>query len=156
MTTTGLEVFDRSAQITNIWLREISDEIGPDRRLAWHVLGVVLRTLRDRLRPDEAAHLAAQLPLLVRGTFYEQYRPAEQPVKLRSIDEFLERIEEASGDTRPIDLEAATRAVFRVLQHHVDPGEIEKVRHALPEEIRLLWPEQHSAGDVSEERRTRQ
>lgn len=52
MSTNGLEVFDKTIQTTNIWLDEIMDEMGPDRQLAWHTLGAVLRALRDRLPPD--------------------------------------------------------------------------------------------------------
>jgi len=49
MSTTGLEVFDRTLQATHIWLDEISEKIGPDRALAWKVLSTVLQALRDRL-----------------------------------------------------------------------------------------------------------
>ncbi|HET6161687.1 MAG TPA: DUF2267 domain-containing protein, partial [Dongiaceae bacterium] len=84
MSTTGLDVFDKSLQTTNIWLKEICDELGPDRQVAWHVLGAGLRALRDRLEPDLAAHLAAELPLVVRGAYYDRYRPSEQPRLTRS------------------------------------------------------------------------
>jgi len=72
MTATGLDVFDKTLQITNTWLDEIMSELGPDRHFAWHALGGVLRPLRDRLPADLAAHLGAQLPLLVRGLYYDQ------------------------------------------------------------------------------------
>src|SRR5690606_21674653 len=84
MSATGLDVFDRSLQTTNIWLNEMMESLGPDRQLSWHVLGVVLRTLRDRLPADLAAHLGTQLPLIVRGAYYEQFEPGRQPVKSRS------------------------------------------------------------------------
>ncbi|KFC62372.1 hypothetical protein FG93_06072 [Bosea sp. LC85] len=155
MSTIGLDVFERSAQATHIWLNEITEQIGPDRKLAWHVLSVVLRVLRDRLQPEDAAHLAAQLPLFVRGAFYDQYRPSQQPLALRTQDEFVQRIQDTLGNVRPVNPAAAAKAVFAVLQHHLDPGEIAKVRHALPEGIRALWPAQKSAGDVTEERRLR-
>ncbi len=67
MTQAGLEVLDKPVQMTNVWLNEVIDKIGPDKKLAWHVLGAVLRALRDRLRAEDAAHLAAQLPLVVQG-----------------------------------------------------------------------------------------
>ena len=68
--------FDKTLQTTHVWLNELCDEIGPDRQLAWHVLGAVLRAVRDRLPVDLAAHLDSQLPLLLRGTYYDQFRPS--------------------------------------------------------------------------------
>jgi uncharacterized protein (DUF2267 family) len=140
MSTTGLEVWDKSVQTTNVWLKEINEQIGPDRHVAWHVLGVVLRALRDRLRPEDAAHLAAQLPLIVRGTFYEQYRPLIQPEHIRSREEFLEKIADGLQDIRPVDPEDAARAVFSVLSRHLAQGQIQKTRDVLPEKIQSLWP----------------
>jgi Uncharacterized conserved protein (DUF2267) len=64
MAATGLDVFDKTLQTTNIWLDEMMEVIGPDRQVAWHTLGAVLRPLRDRLPLGLAAHLGSQLPLL--------------------------------------------------------------------------------------------
>ena len=50
MSATGLDVFDQTLQITNIWLDEIMAKLGPDRQVAWHALGAVLHALRDRLQ----------------------------------------------------------------------------------------------------------
>lgn len=140
MAATGLDVFDKTLQTTNIWLNGISQDIGPDRQLAWHVLGVVLRALRDRLTVEDAAHLSAELPMLVRGAFYEQYPPARQPLTIRSRSEFVERVADRLHDVRPLNPEEAITAVFRQLSRHVPKGQIEKTREALPAEIRELWP----------------
>jgi uncharacterized protein (DUF2267 family) len=140
MAVTGLEVLDKSVQTTNIWLNEISEKIGPDRRLAWHVLGVVLRVLRDRLTAEEAAHLAAQLPLVVRGAYYDQYRPSARPDVFRSRAEFVRRVASGLADVRPVDPQRAVETVFAVLDRHIDAGETAEIRHSLPEEIRALFP----------------
>lgn len=140
MSATGLDVFDKTLQTTNIWLDEIMTDLGPDRQTAWHVLGAVLRTLRDRLPMELSAHLGAQLPLLVRGLYYDQWRPSAQPSKSRTREEFFERISADLKKTRPVNVEAATRAVFRVLNHHIDPGQIQNVREALPQPLQTLWP----------------
>jgi uncharacterized protein (DUF2267 family) len=140
MSATGLEVFDKTLQTTNIWLDEIMAKIGPDRHVAWHVLRAVLHSLRDRLPIGLAVHLGAQLPLLVRGLYYDQWRPSEDALKLRSRDEFLERVAADVKVTRPVNVADSTKIVFQVLAHHVEPGQIEKVREALPEAIRELWP----------------
>src|SRR3954469_22703320 len=103
MSATGLDVFDKTLQTAHIWLNEVFDVIGPDKQVAWHVLGAVLRTLRDRVPLQVAVHLGAELPLLVRGTYYDQWRPSDQPERYRPLDEFLGRVAEQFGPIRPID-----------------------------------------------------
>jgi uncharacterized protein (DUF2267 family) len=141
MSATGVDVFDKSIQVTNTWLNEIMEDHGPDRQRAWHILSAVLRSTRDRLPPDLAAHLSAQLPLLVRGTFYDQFEPSHLPEKFRTREEFLDRVQESMGGTRPVNSEEAVQSVFKVLSHHIDPGQVRKVRDALPEDVRALWPD---------------
>src|SRR3954468_20250061 len=48
---------------------------------AWRLLKGYLQTLRDELTLDEAAQLAAQLPLVLRGAFYEGFDPSRQPTR---------------------------------------------------------------------------
>lgn len=140
MSETGLRQFDETLQATHIWLKDIMSEIGEDRQVAYHALKAVLQTLRDRLTVEEAAHLGAQLPLLLRGVYYDGYRPAAQPHKSRTCDEFLQEVEQYMDGMRPIDVEEATRTVLKVLESHVSPGEVQQVKHMLPEEIRSrLW-----------------
>jgi uncharacterized protein (DUF2267 family) len=141
MSATGLTVFDKTLQTTHIWLDEINAVIGPNRDDAWSVLGVVLRCVRDRLPIGLGAHLAAQLPLLVRGAYYDQWRPSEEGLKSRSLSDFLDHVSSGLAGRRPIDPKEATRAVFAVLNRHIDPGQALNVFRALPEEIRALWPE---------------
>ncbi len=145
MSATGLDVFDRTLQITNIWLDEVMEAIGPDRRVAWHVLGAVLRTLRDRLPAQLAAHLGEQLPLLVRGAYYERFEPDHSLDRRDTEDEFLTHIAEDFGGIRPVNVKKATRIVLAVLNRHLTPGLTEKVKHALPHHIRALWPQPEEA-----------
>ena len=140
MSANGLEVFDRTLQITHIWLDEIIEDLHPDRQTAWRVLGAVLRALRDRLPPGLSAHLSAELPLLVRGAYFEQWRPGEENLKLRSLAEFLERVSNGLAHGKPIGSLDATRIVFEVLDRHLDRGQVEKVYRALPADLREFWP----------------
>jgi uncharacterized protein (DUF2267 family) len=139
VSATGLDVFDKTLQTTNIWLNEIMATVGPDRQVAWHVLGAVLRTIRDRITPELAVHLGAQLPLLVRGTYYDQWHLAPEPERYRSLDEFLERIGNGLQGIRPVNARDAARAVFSVLSRHIPEGQVAKVRDALPEDVRAVW-----------------
>src|SRR2546421_7375629 len=103
MSATGLDVFDKTLQTTNIWLDEIMEELGPDRQVAWHALGAGLHALRDRLQVGLAVHLGAQLPLLVRGLYYDQWRPTEQMLKQRSAQMFLDHVSQGLADIRPVN-----------------------------------------------------
>ena len=140
MSATGLQVFDDTIQKTNIWLNEVMDELGPDRQRAYHALRAVLHTLRDRLTMEESAHLSAQLPMLIRGVYYEGYTPHSQPTRQRSSDEFLADVSSRLQMVSPLNPETATRAVFRAIDRHVSAGEVGDVKHMLTEDIRTLWP----------------
>ena len=107
MSANGLEVFDKTLETTHIWLKEIMTDLGPDKQVAWKVLSTVLHKLRDRLSINLAAHLGAQLPLLVRGVYYDQFEPAKMPSECRSRDEFVAEVAEWLSDARPVDPEDA-------------------------------------------------
>lgn len=152
MSATGLDVFDKTVQTTNIWLDEVMADVGPDRQVAWHVLGAVLRALRDRIPADLAAHLGAQLPLLVRGSYYDGYRPSHEPSRIRDQDEFLGYVNERLSDTRPVNVRDAVSSVFGVLSAHLPRGQCEKVRDALPADIKALWNLDEARGTSREDK----
>jgi uncharacterized protein (DUF2267 family) len=135
-----IAAFERTTQKTNAWLDELmAFHVGYDREKAYLALRATLHTLRDRLTPEEAAQLGAQLPMLIRGFYYEGWRPTGKPVKERHKEEFLGHIEEALDRYefgRPEDI---ARSVFKVLAHHISEGEMEDVRQILPKEIRELF-----------------
>lgn len=135
MAQTGPAAISHASDVANAWLNEIAQQIGGDEQRAWHALRAALMTLRDRLTVEEAAHLGAQLPLLIRGIYYEQWRPAEAPVKLRSREDYLAALGERLTTAPGMNPEEAARAVFAVLKRHVDEGELRHVRVMLPDEV---------------------
>ena len=139
MSATGLEVFDKTLQTTNIWLDQIGEQIGPDRHHAWHVLRAVLHSLRDRLPLGSAVHLGAQLPMLVRGMYYDSWHPSDKPTKEHTREAFVGHVAEALKGTRPTNPDLATRAVLGVLATHVTAEQMAKIKAALPGPIRGLW-----------------
>ncbi len=139
MPATGLEQFDTTVQKTNIWLTDIMEQQGwEDRNRAYLALRGVLHALRDRLTPEEAAHFAAELPVLLRGIFYEGWSPSGKPIKMDRKD-FFSDVSKVFQDDPPLDPEQVTRTVFSVLEKHISEGEISDIRNILPGEIRNLW-----------------
>src|SRR5215216_4093058 len=148
MSASGLDVFDKTLQTTHIWLKDIMDVTGADRQVAWHVLGAVLRAVRDRVPLELAVHLGAELPILVRGAYYDQWSSPGAIERSRTLEEFLARIEQQSGNTRPVNVRDATAAVFRILARHIDRGQVDKIKHSLPEEVRAIWPDDRGTADL--------
>lgn len=143
MNDTGISAFDSTVHTTNVWLKDLMDRTGwQDKQHAYHALRVVLHALRDRLSVDQAAALGAQLPMLIRGFYYEGWHPSGKPVKERKKEEFLAHVAMSFRDDADIDAEEITRAVFQVIAQHVTYGEINHVKIALPAEIRSLWSEE--------------
>jgi uncharacterized protein (DUF2267 family) len=142
MSMTGLEVFDATLQKTNEWLDEVMGELAiEERKTAYSALRGTLHVLRDRLPMEEAVHLGAQLPMLVRGFYYEGWRPAREPIKMHR-EEFLLRVEEQlAGGAAELHPELVVRAVLQVLSRRISKGEIEQVERTLPSDLRDLWPE---------------
>jgi uncharacterized protein (DUF2267 family) len=140
MSATGLEVFDSTIQKTNIWLKDLMELLGGDRHKAYQALRAVLHALRDRLTVEEAAEFGAQLPMLIRGIYYEGWNPTGKPVKERHREQFLVRIQQQFKGDAETNPEIVAQAVFSLLQKHIAQGEIDDVKHILPLEIRDLWP----------------
>lgn len=145
MTPNSVEALDATVQKTHEWLRDIGLELGdPNPRHAYLALRGTLHAIRDFLPLEESAQLSAQLPMLVRGLYFEGWDPSRTPEKDRTRESFLGHTEQALAramfnEELPLDSEEATRAVLRVLDSRISKGEMEQVRHVMPERVRELW-----------------
>lgn len=141
------QVWDKTLAKSNDWLKQLGTELrwkDPDMILL--ALRSVLHALRDRLPPDEAVQLAAQMPLLLKGLYFDGWDPSATPVKARSLEEFFALVRgPLIGGPLDTESERVTRAVFRLLADRVSAGEIRDVRGMLPAELAALWPEPASA-----------
>lgn len=135
------DVFGRTVQKSAAWIEEIAADLDLDAHQAYRALRAVLHALRDRLSPVEAAELAAQMPMLIRGLYYEGWTPTGKPHRVKRPEEFLEHVRaELSGGFDDERAAEAVAAVFRLLNRHISAGELDDVRHCLPHALRALWP----------------
>jgi uncharacterized protein (DUF2267 family) len=134
--------FNGTLEKTADWINDVNRELGwEDPRKAYQALRLTLHTLRDRMTLEEVAQFSAQLPMLVRGFYYEGWAPAGKPLKQRHKDEFLEPIFNYFMDDADVDVEQVARAVFQVIARRISKGEIEDILHLMPKELRELWAE---------------
>ncbi len=148
MTTTRLDVIDRSVEKTHIWLNDLAEKLATDDgHHAYRVLRAFLHALRDHLSVDEAAALAAQLPIFVRGVFYEGWDPSRTPERARDIDSFLTRIANEAGLAGETEASFAAAAASRVLSRHISAGEARSVLNVLPAHLREFLSAENAPAD---------
>lgn len=137
--TTGLDVFDTTIQKTNEILEEIEEHYHWQNRRhqAYAILRLVLITLRDRLTVEDAAHFGAQLPLILRGVYYEQWNPMRVPVKMGK-EEFISHIAENFKYDVKEGYEELVSFVVKTIMRHVGHGEEEKLKGMLPKNMAEL------------------
>lgn len=140
MSTNTISAFESSVADAYKWISEIKEALGyDDKHCALQALRGVLHALRDHLTIDQSAHLSAQLPLLIRGIYFENWNPEPLPSRDRSLEGFIDRMRPALTGYEGLDLGDVVAAVFRVLEQHLSFGEDQKIAKALPREIAALW-----------------
>ena len=131
-----MNLFSKVNQQATGWVKDMMTELPTrDPEKAIHALRAGLHALRDRLTVEEVAQLSAQLPLLIRGMFFEGWHPAGKPLRLRHRAEFMALVREKYSPRLDAKPDGIVAALFRVLHRHVTAGEITDVVLSLPREI---------------------
>jgi len=137
----GRHNFDHTVNEGNIWLRKISDRLHfEDSGHAYAALRSTLHALRDRLSAQSAVHLSAQLPMVIRGLFFEGWRLTPSPSDDDTVDAFCGTVANNLPPKFPMDGKTVAEGVLEVLWREIDPGESAKIIDQLPPRLRVLWP----------------
>ena len=135
-------IFEHQLAAADLWLDQVSEnlELGPrDRGRALHALRAGLHAIRDRLPASEVVDLGAQLPVIIRGIYYDGWRLTNDPTRIRDRAAMVERVKHELLPDKRLDPVDVLRAVIHVLVEHVSPGEILDVVATLPRPIASLW-----------------
>jgi uncharacterized protein (DUF2267 family) len=139
MTHTSATGFTHAAEQAQQWVNELAQDMGWSEQNAHRLLKSVLHTLRDWLTPEEMADLSAQLPTLLRGIYFEGWKP-DTPMRERKKRDFVICVRNSFGYEPDVDIDQAIKAVFKVLDRHISHGEIVQVRNSMKKSLRHLWP----------------
>ena len=141
-----MKVFERTHEKAEQWVKDMMAALGTeDPQLALHALRAGLHALRDRLTVEEAVQLSAQMPLIIRGVFFENWRPAGKPLRIRHPSDFLALVSANYAPRVDAYADDIVRALFQVLGKHVSQGEITDVVMSLPEPLLELVGGRHDA-----------
>lgn len=140
MSKHGLEVLDHTAQLTHAWIDELDKELGwKNKHRSYRMLRAVLQTLRDCLPLNESADFAAQLPILLRGVYYEHWRPGQIRKRHWTLDDFLQHLQRFFASDPVEDIADVASVAFAFLSKKISGGEIKDIIACLPKEIQKLW-----------------
>ena len=141
-----MKVFGQIQEKAEQWVKDMMVALDTDDpQLALHALRAGLHALRDRLPVEEAAHLSAQMPLVIRGLFFENWRPAGKPLHIRHPNDFLALVIANFAPRTDAYADDILRALFQVLGKHISQGEITDVVMSLPEPLLELVGGRHDA-----------
>jgi len=125
------------------FVREVAQFVDCDERRAEAVIFTVFQELRDRLTPNEAAKVAAQLPASLKMLWMSFDRPDRQ---VRRVHErqFLSEVARMAAIDNEIETERAVVAVFGALQDALGSvtgttGAAGHVMGQLPSDLKRLW-----------------
>lgn len=141
MSKTGITTLDHAPDAVAEWLIQLSEWMGwTETGKSYLLLRSTLHELRDYLSVDEAAQLAAQMPLLMKGIFYDGWNPAHKPGANHDKTSFIRNVQEKFIKYPLDDPEGAISTVFALLETKISMGEIGDVRGAMKKELQELWP----------------
>ncbi|MFW6253578.1 MAG: DUF2267 domain-containing protein [Chitinivibrionales bacterium] len=117
-----------------IWFDTVSEELGhADRYASYMAIRLALHAVRDRLPRQEAIALGEQLPLLIRGIFYEGWHDQGNR-QLSESEQF--RIEGCYGlDGRKYSSLEIMQAVCRAMSSWISEHSAMQIRAILPAEL---------------------
>ncbi|MBY8874632.1 DUF2267 domain-containing protein [Micromonospora sp. PLK6-60] len=132
-----ISAFESSLDKTNLILKDIEGAYGwpkEQRNQSYAALRTVLHLLRDRMPVGESVEFAQQLPVLVRGIYFDGWQPDDVPIKLNR-DDFLYEVRQGF----PYDVEGGPQRVVQVvldtLRRHVTQGEWDDVTDNMPADL---------------------
>lgn len=144
MQQTHVKALNHTVELTHEWIADLcSRDPFETEPQAYAYLRAVLHAVRDRLTVEEAAHFASGLPMLVRGFYYEGWRPALAPNKDRkTVEDFLGAVKESlhAEFSRDSDVAGGVGAVLQLVTDRVDEGLVRHARNQMPKDMQAIWP----------------
>ncbi|MGD1028054.1 DUF2267 domain-containing protein [Candidatus Binatus soli] len=125
------------------FFKDVMGRIGCDLRRAEGLTFAVFQELRDRITPNEALHVNAQLPKRLKMMSLEH---PDRKVHRVSGDQFIWEVRRMAGLSDDAEAERAVSAVFAGLQRLLSSptgqeGEAWDVMSQLPKDLKKLWVE---------------
>lgn len=140
--------FNKFAQEGNTFINELAEKLNqPDNKGQVSILvRAVLHVLRERITIQQSFNLMAQLPMFLKGIYVEQWKYREQPMKIKTMREFCEAVEQEQAHLgeREFDWQISTNEIVKIVletigNRYVSAGEIADIADELPAELKQIF-----------------
>jgi len=134
--------FEKYAAKGNEIVTMIAKDIQAPKDKAARVLRAVLHALRNQLNLEESFQVMAQLPMILKAVYVDQWNPSKTFRRIHKLDEFIDIIREEDGKNAGYDFgndqtaKNTVRAVFRALSYFLSEGEFEDIKSVMPADIK--------------------
>lgn len=138
---TNIQDLEKAVPEVEAWVADLKQRLQwHDREKVYLALLATLHGLRDALPRDEAVFIGVQLPVLLRGLYFEGWHPSARIARAKTRTGFVERIQEGVHRDPGIDAEEVASVVFALLADRLPAGEFEDAKAATPSDLRMFWP----------------
>lgn len=134
--------FDKYSDKGNELLKMLADDLQVPDHNACRILRAVLHTIRNHLTVEESLQMVAQLPMMVKALYVDQWHMPQPTKRIHHVTQFLDEIRECDKKQAGYDFgndesaAKAVKAVFRTLNYYISDGEFEDITAVLPTEIK--------------------
>lgn len=143
-----IHYFDKHVKEINEFVKDLSIELGhpDDQTQTIRLLRAVLHTVRDRITISESFDLLAQLPMMLKALYVEQWKYSEKPPldysDISGFKEAVEREQERMGEQK-FDWEESTEDLARIvlasLRKYLTDGQAIHIMDQMPKEVKSIF-----------------
>lgn len=143
-----IHYFDKHVIEANEFVKNLSIELGhpDDQTQTIRLLRAVLHTVRDRITISESLDLLAQLPMMLKALYVEQWKYHEKPPldydDMAGLKEAVKREQEHMGEQKfdwPESTEDLIKIVLSSLRKYLTDGQAIHVMEQMPKEIKAIF-----------------
>lgn len=139
--------FEKYQQEAHEFLNKLSSDLGhpEEQNRVFIILRSVIHTVRDRITISESFDLMAQLPVILRGIYSEQWKYSEKPpMQYKTIEEMKELVksQQAQFGEDEFNWSESTEEIISTtlncLRQYFTEGQMNHITGQMPKEVQQL------------------
>ncbi|MDX1586444.1 MAG: DUF2267 domain-containing protein [Balneolaceae bacterium] len=146
MTNTNLN-FEKFAQEAHEYVNQLAVDLGhpQEQEQCWIAWRAVMHTIRDRIHLGESFDLMSQLPMILKGTYAENWKYHEKPpLNYETTEEMKKHVKTLQNRYGEMQFnwskptEEIISIIIDSLNRYCSKGQMEHIRGMMPKDVKEL------------------